>query len=157
MMGRAETGFEMVERRPVFLSSCFQDPIGSPLGIRQKVADLAVGRGRAHISTRPVWMAEDFPSLRPESSLRALDKAEFCLDGVRECECVVVILSHRHGSSISFGDSSVPSSFFELELFEAALLGKPTRLLTTSQIQRIANSAMAFICTLSRSRAQGRS
>jgi hypothetical protein len=71
-------------------------------------------------------MAEDYPELRPESPWPVFEKAEFCLDGVRAAECFVAIVTTRHGAAVPIdGAGEVPSSFFEAELFEAALLGKP--------------------------------
>src|SRR5208283_1305515 len=67
--------------RPIFLSSCFEDPRGTRLGIRDRVWEITGGAAAA--SHRPVWMAEDFPELRPESPWGAFDKCEFCLEGVR--------------------------------------------------------------------------
>jgi len=71
-------------------------------------------------------MAEDYPEFRPDSPWPEFEKAQLCLDGVRQSECFVAIITRRHGTPISFGDAGlVPSSFFEAELFEAALLEKP--------------------------------
>jgi tetratricopeptide (TPR) repeat protein len=109
-------------KRPVFLSSCFQDPRGTPLDFRPMVRDRTGGRGAC--DNRSVWMAEDFDDLRPSSPLGDMEKTELCLDGVRKASCVVVVLTERHGSQITTG----PASFFEAEIFEAALLRKPTHI-----------------------------
>ncbi|UYN97538.1 MAG: hypothetical protein KIT25_11615 [Enhydrobacter sp.] len=86
--------------------------------------------GGDHVATgavRPIWMAEDFRELDRDSLLEPFDKAELCLEGVRTADCLVVVLTKRHGTPIKLSDrDAVPSSFFELELFEAALLRKPT-------------------------------
>lgn len=72
-------------------------------------------------------MAEDYPELRPDSSWGEFEKTEFCLEGVRRAECFVAIITKRHGTPITVEDvGEVPTSFFEAELFEAALLGKPS-------------------------------
>ena len=112
--------------KPVFLSSCFQDPRGERLLIRTRVQEMTGGDRESAAESRPVWMAEDFPELDPDAPLPGIEKAQLCLDGVRGSECFVAILSHRHGSAITIdGAGTVPSSFFEAELFEAALLEKP--------------------------------
>ncbi|MBI4924115.1 MAG: hypothetical protein HY834_20460 [Devosia nanyangense] len=112
--------------KPLFLSSCFQDPLGEKLGIRARVQKVTGGDRDAAGSSRPVWMAEDFPELDPTSPLPGIEKAQLCLDGVRAAECFVAVLSHRHGWPVEVdGAGTVPSSFFEAELFEAALLEKP--------------------------------
>lgn len=75
---------------------------------------------------RPVWMAEDFPALDPASPVPSFEKLQLCLDGVREAQCLVAVVAKRHGSEVMVdGVGNVPTSFFEAELFEAALLGKP--------------------------------
>jgi tetratricopeptide (TPR) repeat protein len=72
-------------------------------------------------------MAEDFEALDPGSSVAPLDKVQLCLDGVREAECFVAIITKRHGSEILIRPGeTVPTSYFEIELFEAALLQKPS-------------------------------
>jgi tetratricopeptide (TPR) repeat protein len=71
-------------------------------------------------------MAEDFPELLPDSPWQDIEKVEFCLDGVRSAECFVGVITQRHGSAVTLPHAGeVPSSFFELEIFEAALLRKP--------------------------------
>ncbi len=115
----------MSQNPPIFLSSCFADPPGTRLRIRDRVQDLVGGLPTAH--PRPIWMAEDYPELRPQSHWGDFEKTEFCLEGVRRAECFVAIITERHGSSIAIdGVGQVPTSFFEAELFEAALLGKPS-------------------------------
>jgi tetratricopeptide (TPR) repeat protein len=116
----------MAPNSSVFLSSCFADPPHRRLRIRDRVIAMTGGplitRG-----PRPVWMAEDHPELRPSSPWGDFEKAEFCLDGVRAADCFVAIVTRRHGSSVTIDRAgTVPSSFFEAELFEAALLGKPS-------------------------------
>lgn len=112
--------------KPLFLSSCFEDPLGEKLSIRARVREMTGGDDDAAATTRPVWMAEDFPELDPDSPLPGIEKAQLCLDGVRSAECFVAVLSQRHGWLVTIdGAGTVPSSFFEAELFEAALLEKP--------------------------------
>jgi tetratricopeptide (TPR) repeat protein len=113
-------------KRPVFLSSVFDDPRGTKLRVRQLVGEAVPERGTGSDAYRPVWMAEDFPVLKPASTLPSLEKVQLCLDGVRESECFVAIITNRHGSEVSVdGVGDVPATYFEAELFEAALLGKP--------------------------------
>lgn len=115
-----------VGMKPLFLSSCFQDPLGEKLRIRERVRDMTGGDRENVGRSRPIWMAEDFPDLDPASPLPGIEKAQLCLDGVRGAECFVAVLSHRHGWPVTIdGAGTVPSSFFEAELFEAALLQKP--------------------------------
>ena len=118
---------DMTESRPIFLSSCFADPEGSRLKIRDRIRQMTGGDGALGISMRPVWMAEDYPALRPDSCWGEFEKAEFCLEGVRRTECFVAIITSRHGTKITVPSAGiVPTSFFEIELFEAALLRKPS-------------------------------
>lgn len=78
-------------------------------------------------SDRPIWMAEDFKQVACDSTLSKFQQAEFCLEGVRRAECFVAIITRRHGTPITVEDvGEVSTSFFEAELFEAALLGKPS-------------------------------
>lgn len=113
-------------KRPVFLSSVFEDPLGTKLRVRERVAETIKERGSTTDPVRAVWMAEDFPALKPASTLPALEKLQLCLDGVREAECFVAIITNRHGWAVSVDEAgTVPTTFFEAELFEAAVLGKP--------------------------------
>jgi tetratricopeptide (TPR) repeat protein len=111
----------------LFLSSCFADPVGQRLHLRDRIRELTGGASRDAAAARPVWMAEDYPELHPSSPWPEIEKAAFCLDGVREAECFVAILTRRHGSAITVDNAgTVPTSFFEAELFEAAPLEKPS-------------------------------
>ena len=115
----------MASNPPVFLSSCFDDPKGSRLRIRDRVIG-ATGGPNLPPYSRPVWMAEDYPELKLVSPLNDLEKTELCLEGVRQAECFVAVITSRHGSKVEVpGIGIVHTSFFEAELFEAALLGKP--------------------------------
>jgi Domain of unknown function (DUF4062) len=115
---------------PIFVSSCFEDPIGQRLPIR----DVILSGLDDELQRRPVgyghliWMAENQSELDPNSSsLSQMKKAQLCLEGVRSAECFVAIITSRHGSRVNVeGAGIVPSSFFEAELFEAAVLRKPS-------------------------------
>jgi hypothetical protein len=113
-------------KRPIFLSSVFADPEKWRLHLRDMVQPRLTEEERAAGAWRPIWMAEDFPALDRDSSMPPLDKVQLCLDGVREAECFVAVITTRHGSLVPIGETDrVPASFFEAELFEAALLEKP--------------------------------
>ena len=114
-------------KRPIFLSSVFADPEKWRLHLRDLVQPRLSKAQRAAHPWRPIWMAEDFEALDPASPLQPLEKVQLCLDGVREAECFIAIITRRHGSQIPVRDGdTVPTSFFEAELFEAALLEKPS-------------------------------
>jgi hypothetical protein len=121
----------MSARRRIFLSSVFTDPGNQlRLPVRDRIIDMT---GAEQPPTeRPIWVAEDFSVLKPENTaLLPLQKAMFCVEGVRSCDCFVAILSHRAGSDIPVDvdggtTAEVPTSFFELELMAAALFGKPS-------------------------------
>jgi tetratricopeptide (TPR) repeat protein len=113
-------------KRPIFLSSALKDSGDARLRIRELVGEAIKIRGTGADAYRPVWMAEDFPAFEPASSLPALEKVQLCLDGVREAECFVAVITNRHGSEVSVdGVGNVPTTYLEAELFEAAVLGKP--------------------------------
>lgn len=111
--------------KPIFLSSCFCDPKGTSLRFRQIIQAETGGTNEEAKRNRPIWMAEDFAF---PSSTDGLKTAEICLDGVRQAQCVVVVITSRHGSPIPLDSLArdVHTTFFEAELFEAALLRKPT-------------------------------
>lgn len=104
----------------IFISSCFVDP-KEPIEVPLKIRSLILKQ-----FGNKVWMAEQFEELEPTSSLTAFEKLEMCLDGVRQCKYFVAIISTRFGSPIDIGTKTVHSSFFEMELFEASLLNKPS-------------------------------
>uniref|UniRef100_UPI0035CC2E28 DUF4062 domain-containing protein n=1 Tax=uncultured Bradyrhizobium sp. TaxID=199684 RepID=UPI0035CC2E28 len=113
-------------KRHIFLSSALKDSGDARLRIRELVGEAVKIRGAGADAYRPVWMAEDFPAFEPASSLPALEKVQLCLDGVREAECFVAVITGRHGSEVSVdGVGDVPTTYLEAELFEAAVLGKP--------------------------------
>jgi tetratricopeptide (TPR) repeat protein len=118
----------MTAKRPIFLSSVFREG-GSKLRLRSRVLDLTGGWSEAAARRRPIWVAEDFREQLHEdfSTLTPLEMAEFCVEGVRETDCFVAVLTERWGSEIDVdGIGKVPTSFLEIELLEAALLQKPS-------------------------------
>lgn len=117
----------MSGNRPIFLSSCFEDPKGTSLTIRDRVRKMTGGDAANASFDRPIWMAEDFRELDRSSPWGEFEKCEFCLEGVRRAECFIAIITNRYGSTVTIdGIGMVATSFFEAELFEAALLGKPS-------------------------------
>lgn len=117
-----------MSRRPrIFLSSVFTDPEPQRLAVRESIIRMTGGPNLPP-GERAIWVAEDFQQLKPyDNALSPLEKALFCVAGVRECDYFLAILSHKPGSEIPvdrIGD--VPTSFFELELTAAALFQKPS-------------------------------
>jgi hypothetical protein len=80
---------------------------------------------------RYVWVCEH-PRCRPDLSpgQRApLEIADVLLDRVRAAQIYILILGgNRHGTPLSVADSVSSVSHFEIELFQAALHGKPVEL-----------------------------
>lgn len=111
----------------VFFSSVFEDPLGTDLPIREALRNItAVHVSEDRMQNRPIWMAEDFVELRKGSGLGWLRKAQIDIEGIRNADCYIAVLSSRLGNPIHIPDvGKVPTSFFELELLEAALIGKP--------------------------------
>ncbi len=112
-----------MERPPfAFLSSVFEDPKDEPLPIRQRIWALGEAYGR------PVWAA-DFPPLRRArlSGLASLDRLDECLRNIQRSQIFICLLHKRHGSSVEIPGTTEKwrASYFELEIFEAVLLGKP--------------------------------
>ncbi len=104
----------------VFFSSCFEDPLEERMHIRDRVAALNTPE------SKHVWLAEDFDVLKPTASTPPLQKALFCVEGVRQSDAYCAVVRHRHGSGVEVSPTErVQTSYFELELFEAALLRKP--------------------------------
>jgi hypothetical protein len=48
-----------------------------------------------------------------------------CFNGIRQCDLFVFILTRRHGTGVAYLDDPALVSYLELELFAAAILGKP--------------------------------
>jgi hypothetical protein len=113
-------------KRPIFFSSALQDSHGLKPRIRELVEKAAPKKGVGANEYRSVWMSEDFPALDRNTSLEPLETVQLCLEGVREAECFVAVLTGRHGTKVNIEKlGEVPATFLETELFEAALLGKP--------------------------------
>ena len=98
----------------IFISSCFSDPLGIYLNIRELVKKKFGEK---------VWMAERYKKLT--NTLSPLENVEFCVDAVSQCEFFVAFISTRIGSRVIIEDSIQQCSFFEMELFVAVLLQKP--------------------------------
>jgi tetratricopeptide (TPR) repeat protein len=114
-------------RPRVFLSSCFRDDKGGILPIRERlIKDFDLARG----VSPSMWVGERFEYLKPEHENNAtpVQKALFCMEGVKRTDCFVALLADRHGSSIDAFERSSIVSFFEIELFSCALFQKPTYL-----------------------------
>jgi len=113
----------------LFFSSCFDDPEGQRLAIRDRVLRLNGNFDKDDenvISALPVWMAECHRDLDRRAPTSALRKAQICVDGVRDSEIYVAVVRNRYGSGVALqADEVAQVSYFELELFEAALLQKP--------------------------------
>ena len=105
----------------IFFSSCFTDTGDIYLSIRRRVRE-TFNAGE----DRQVWMGEDFPILGLASTVAPVEKALFCVKGVRHCEAYVAVIIDKHGSGIEVGPGKkTQASFLELELFEAAVSRKP--------------------------------
>jgi tetratricopeptide (TPR) repeat protein len=127
-----------MSRRPqIFLSSVFTDPEPDRLAVRDSIINLTGGMN-VPAARRAIWVAEDFQELQPrDKRLSPLEKALFCVAGVRECDYFVAVLSHKPGSEIAVdGIGDVPTSFFELELTAAALYEKPSFIFLHSGFKR---------------------
>jgi hypothetical protein len=113
----------------VFFSSCFEDPRGEKLGIRKKFMKVNGEFDRNDpiaVAALPIWMAEQHRELDQKAPGSPLEKAEICVQGVRDCDVYVALVRSNHGSGIELRrEERTQASFFELELFEAALLQKP--------------------------------
>jgi hypothetical protein len=114
----------------IFFSSCFEDPQGTPLNIRERVRTLNGKFDRTDpvaVAALPIWMAEDHRDLDRGSELSPLEMAHVCVQAVRDSDVYVAVVRSNHGSGVTIdGAEPTMASFFELELFEAALLRKPT-------------------------------
>jgi hypothetical protein len=111
----------IVDHWKVFFSSCFTDAGDIYLSIRQRVRDtFNIG------DDKQVWMGEDFPILDRGSRAAPVEKALFCVKGVRHCDAYVAVIIDKHGSGVEIGPGkTTQASFLELELFEAAVSRRP--------------------------------
>jgi tetratricopeptide (TPR) repeat protein len=111
-----------VARPTLFVSSTFTEA-----GVRLQIRDDLLETYGRDSQTSPIWMAEIFQPIAEGTTLSPFHTAEFCVEGVRRCRVFVAILTHKVGSAVPLANSSfVGSSFFELELFAAALHRKPS-------------------------------
>lgn len=114
----------------VFFSSCFDDPERQRLHIRDRLiaANGAFDKDDpASVAALPIWMAESYRSLDPGVPTAPFVKAMICVHGVRDSDIYIAVARSRHGSGVGLAaDEIAQVSYFELELFEAALLQKPS-------------------------------
>ncbi|MEM8488955.1 MAG: hypothetical protein AAF564_25645 [Bacteroidota bacterium] len=78
-----------------------------------------------------VWVAEH---TRPDLSQRRLTDLEIvdaCADAIQQADYVVCIFADRRGSAIEVGGHLANATHFETEIFQAAVLKKDIRVLTT--------------------------
>jgi tetratricopeptide (TPR) repeat protein len=105
-----------------FLSSVFEEPEGKPLPIRERIWTLGQTYGR------PIWAA-DFPLVRRAQlgGLSPLDKVDECLRNIQRSQIFICLLHKRHGTGVGIPGTTQKwgASYFELEVFEAVLLGMP--------------------------------
>ncbi|MEA3043158.1 MAG: hypothetical protein QOH47_996 [Sphingomonadales bacterium] len=111
----------IVDHWKIFFSSCFTDAGDIYLSVRRRV------RKTFNASDdKQVWMGEDFPILDRGSKAAPVEKALFCVKGVRHCEAYVAVIIDKHGTGIEIGPGKkTQASFLELELFEAAVSRRP--------------------------------
>lgn len=117
----------------VFFSSCFEDPKGTRLALRSRIIEKFNLKRKSgepeEVEDFPVWMAESWKQLDQNNGAPFIEKAMFCVEGVRRSAAYVAVARENYGSKIETAPSRVVQvSYFELELFEAALLQKPMRI-----------------------------
>ena len=115
------------DKPSVFLSSVFVDDFGSgrvPVPLRKRIIETS--------RSLPVklWAYEIFWPQGSETTEPDADTVvDRCFHGVKECDLFVFLLTGRHGSRVVYNSHPVLASYFELELFTAAMLDKPTLVL----------------------------
>jgi hypothetical protein len=114
----------------LFFSSCFEDPDGTRLNIRDRVINELnprfVRSDAKQVDRLPIWVAESHALLDRDSVASPLEKALFCVEGVKDSDVYVAVAQSKHGSGVQISATEkAQASYFELELFEAALLQKP--------------------------------
>ncbi|MBU8547271.1 MULTISPECIES: tetratricopeptide repeat protein, partial [Roseomonadaceae] len=118
----------------IFFSSCFQEPKGTKLALRQRVIDginpkKRITGEREDVENFPVWMAESWKILDQNNMVPFIEKAMFCVEGVRTSQTYVAVARSNYGSKIKIANGEdVQVSYFEMEIFEAALLQKPMKI-----------------------------
>ncbi len=71
---------------------------------------------------RSIWVAEyDAPTLKADFLDEPLKIVDRCLDEIERSKYFVLILDENYGSSIEYDTKSTPSSYIELELFQAVM------------------------------------
>lgn len=109
----------------VFLSSTFWEEEHPDNPLRRAFVEAAEGR---------CWDYNAVYGAQPHSFFsgepHAFRDLLRCVDGVRSCKAVAVLVCNRHGSGIDVdpdrrGDAVSRASFFEAEIFAAAALGRP--------------------------------
>lgn len=116
----------MMKRPSIFLSSTFRDSfneIPGDIPLRRRILETAETSPVEILAYELMWPDE-------EIAIGADEIIDRCFAGIRSCDLFVFILTGRHGSGASLidGDPTV-SSYLELELFAAAVLGKPIAVL----------------------------
>ncbi len=116
-------------RRPaVFLSSTFSDDFGvgrEAVPLRRRILD-AVDRLPVDLwAYELAWHAVS-PGTTDIDADTIIDR---CFEGIKTCDLFVFIVSGRHGTGAGLLEEQISASYFELELFAAALLEKPILIL----------------------------
>lgn len=74
---------------------------------------------------RHVWVAERCDQTLAPGSVQPFEIVDACLEQVRQCRIFLCILGERHGTAIEIEGYPARVSFVEIEVYLAALLGKP--------------------------------
>lgn len=84
-----------------------------------------------------IWIAEsERPDLNPEEGIDQLEIIDICLDAIEATEAFFLLDTGEYGSHLHVRGQPSELSFLELELFQAALLGKPIYYLLVGQAKR---------------------
>lgn len=122
MQGALATGIDPT-RPVVFLSSVFKDTfedVFQRVPLRQRILD--------EKRTLPVWLWA-YEHYWPENAEVAGPDADTIIDrcfaGIKSADLFVFLLTHRHGSGVTYFEDPAWASYLELELFAASVLRKP--------------------------------
>jgi hypothetical protein len=110
-------------RPTVFLSSTFTDDFGFgrvEVPLRKRILEHEEALTVNVWAYEKIWGAD--LNSTPLDSDTVIDR---CFAGIKACDLFVFIVTGRHGSGATLVEGGASASYLELELFAAAILGKP--------------------------------
>ena len=84
-----------------------------------------------------IWVAEEIhPHMSESRGVPSLEIVDICLDAIRNSDRLLLVVDGSTGSSLTYAESVLASSYLEMEVFQAAISRIPVHVFTIGEIDR---------------------